>query len=39
MTDAKRVLVVGLDPKLIDFSKPGYPIFRQRSSLVDNFIA
>jgi hypothetical protein len=24
MTDAKRVLVVGLDPKLIDFSKPGY---------------
>jgi hypothetical protein len=25
MTSEKRVLVVGLDPKLIDFSKPGYP--------------
>ena len=24
MTDKKRVLVVGLDPALIDFSKPGY---------------
>ncbi len=24
MTDNKRVLVVGLDPALIDFSKPGY---------------
>lgn len=25
MTSAKTVLVVGLDPRLIDFSKPGYP--------------
>lgn len=25
MTADKRVLVVGLDPTLIDFSKPGYP--------------
>lgn len=25
MADKKRVLVIGLDPKLIDFSKPGYP--------------
>lgn len=25
MTDKKSVFVVGLDPKLIDFSKPGYP--------------
>jgi len=25
MTDEKSVLVVGLDPTLIDFSKPGYP--------------
>jgi DNA-binding LacI/PurR family transcriptional regulator len=25
MTDGKNVLVVGLDPYLIDFSKPGYP--------------
>ena len=25
MTVAKSVLVVGLDPTLIDFSKPGYP--------------
>jgi hypothetical protein len=25
MTDKKSVLVVGLDPNLIDFSKPGYP--------------
>jgi hypothetical protein len=25
MTDKKSVLVVGLDPALIDFSKPGYP--------------
>jgi hypothetical protein len=25
MTSEKRVLVVGLDPRLIDFSKPGYP--------------
>jgi hypothetical protein len=25
MTDAKSVLVVGLDPTLIDFSQPGYP--------------
>ena len=25
MAEAKSVLVVGLDPKLIDFSKPGYP--------------
>lgn len=25
MTDAKSVLVVGLDPTLIDFSDPGYP--------------
>lgn len=25
MTDGKRVLVVGLDPTLIDFSQPGYP--------------
>ena len=25
MADAKRVLVVGLDPTLIDFSDPGYP--------------
>ena len=25
MTDKKSVLVVGLDPTLIDFSKPGYP--------------
>src|SRR5512147_1607767 len=25
MTDKKSVLVVGLDPELIDFSKPGYP--------------
>ena len=25
MTDRKSVLVVGLDPRLIDFSQPGYP--------------
>ena len=25
MTDQKSVLVVGLDPTLIDFSQPGYP--------------
>ena len=25
MTDRKSVLVVGLDPALIDFSQPGYP--------------
>lgn len=25
MTDKKNVLVVGLDPRLIDFSQPGYP--------------
>jgi hypothetical protein len=25
MTDKKSVLVVGLNPALIDFSKPGYP--------------
>jgi hypothetical protein len=25
MTDGKSVLVVGLDPALIDFSDPGYP--------------
>ena len=25
MTDAKSVLMVGLDPTLIDFSQPGYP--------------
>jgi hypothetical protein len=25
MSDKKSVLVVGLDPTLIDFSKPGYP--------------
>jgi hypothetical protein len=25
VTDKKSVLVVGLDPKLIDFSQPGYP--------------
>ena len=25
MTDEKSVLVVGLDPTLIDFSQPGYP--------------
>ena len=25
MTDQKSVLVVGLDPRLIDFSQPGYP--------------
>jgi hypothetical protein len=25
MTDKKSVLVVGLDPTLIDFSEPGYP--------------
>ena len=25
MTDEKSVLVVGLDPALIDFSQPGYP--------------
>ena len=25
MTDEKRVLVIGLDPALIDFSQPGYP--------------
>jgi hypothetical protein len=25
MADGKNVLVVGLDPALIDFSKPGYP--------------
>jgi DNA-binding LacI/PurR family transcriptional regulator len=24
MTDGKRVLVIGLDPTLIDFSQPGY---------------
>jgi len=24
MTDARRVLVIGLDPSLIDFSQPGY---------------
>ena len=24
MTDKKSVLVIGLDPTLIDFSKPGY---------------
>lgn len=24
MTDRKRVLVIGLDPSLIDFSQPGY---------------
>ena len=25
MTNEKSVLVIGLDPRLIDFSKPGYP--------------
>ena len=25
MTDKKSVLVIGLDPTLIDFSQPGYP--------------
>jgi DNA-binding LacI/PurR family transcriptional regulator len=25
MTDKKSVLVIGLDPALIDFSQPGYP--------------
>ena len=25
MTDEKSVLVIGLDPTLIDFSQPGYP--------------
>ncbi len=25
MNDTKRVLVIGLDPSLIDFTKPGYP--------------
>jgi hypothetical protein len=25
MTDAKSVLLIGLDPTLIDFSQPGYP--------------
>jgi hypothetical protein len=25
MTDKKSVLVVGLDPRLIDFTQPGYP--------------
>lgn len=25
MTDKKNILVVGLDPTLIDFSEPGYP--------------
>src|SRR5262245_26729989 len=25
MTDTKTVLIVGLDPALIDFSQPGYP--------------
>src|SRR5215510_15218887 len=25
MTDGKSVLVIGLDPELIDFSQPGYP--------------
>ena len=25
MTDKRSVLVIGLDPSLIDFSKPGYP--------------
>jgi hypothetical protein len=25
MTPQKRVLIVGLDPELIDFSQPGYP--------------
>lgn len=25
MSDKKRVLVIGLDPALIDFSQPGYP--------------
>ena len=25
MTDGKTVLVIGLDPSLIDFSEPGYP--------------
>ena len=25
MSDNKRVLVIGLDPALIDFSQPGYP--------------
>jgi hypothetical protein len=25
MTDQKSVLVIGLDPTLIDFSQPGYP--------------
>lgn len=25
MTDTKNVLVIGLDPTLIDFSQPGYP--------------
>src|SRR5437867_13347819 len=25
MTDKKNVLVVGLDPTLIDFTQPGYP--------------
>ena len=25
MTDTKNVLVVGLDPTLIDFTQPGYP--------------
>ena len=25
MTDTKSVLIIGLDPTLIDFSRPGYP--------------
>src|SRR5215471_14797730 len=25
MTDKKSVIVIGLDPELIDFSQPGYP--------------
>ena len=25
MTETKSVLVIGLDPTLIDFSQPGYP--------------
>lgn len=25
MSDKKRVMVIGLDPRLIDFSQPGYP--------------
>lgn len=25
MSDKKSVLVVGLDPRLIDFTQPGYP--------------